>query len=130
MPCNRPSNMLPHPRHTRLRALQELQNADQQARAACDTELRTAQADYDRLRERQEAVLAKIDVSGLVAKMRREVAALDKGEKERDSLGELGVDGAQRERAEVKALVDTLRRKREAFHAADIRATAAETLRP
>ena len=75
-------------------------------------------------------MLRTIDVSGLVATMRRDVAALDKGEQERDLLGEAGVGGEPRERAEVKALVDTLRRKREAFHAADIRATAAETLQP
>jgi hypothetical protein len=109
--------------------MQELQNVDQQASAAHEAELRTAQADYNKLRERQEAVLKKIDISRLIGEMRRGVQSLDKGDGEREALERLGDDGNVRDRANVKALVDTLRQKREAYHAADIRATAAEKLK-
>jgi hypothetical protein len=109
--------------------VQELQNVDQQASAAHEAELRTAQQDYDKLLERKEAALKKIDISGLVQEMRHGAQGLDNGDVEREALERLADDGKGQDRAAVRLLVDTLRQKRIVYHEADIRAAAAEKLK-
>jgi hypothetical protein len=114
----------------RARRLQQIQNVEQQARAASNFEFATAQAEYDAHMARQRAVLDRLDLSGLIDQLRARLEELDKGEDEREAL-EGGGNGVEAPDArEVKALVDAFRAKRAAYHEADIQAAAAAQLRP
>ena len=109
--------------------MQQVQNAEQQARAASNTELATARSDYDTHLSRQQAVLGRVDVAGLVQQMQRHANELDKGEQERDALegGGGGADGLSVR--EVKQLVDKYKEKRAELHEAEMRASAAAQLK-
>ena len=108
--------------------MQELQNVQQQARGAADTELRGARDEYDALLARQAAVLGKLDVSKVVAQMRSKAKALDKGEAEREEVEGGGNGPDALTVREVKQLMDRFKGKRVALHSAEIQATAADQL--
>jgi hypothetical protein len=110
-------------------AMQQLQNVEQQLLAASDTELRSAKTEYENAMQRQACVLTKIDITGLVCKMRESARSLDKGEEETVALvegGGLSEEGLSQR--EVTSLLSRFKAKRFAFHRADIQATAAEHL--
>ena len=107
--------------------LQDIKNVEQQVRSASNTELRSAQKEYESHKQRQDDLVGKVDVAALVAQMRQHAQRLDEGGDEKEVI-EAGGNGIELTPMHVKQLMNKFRDKRAAYHAADIQACAAEQL--
>ena len=96
-------------------------------RGTSDTELSSAQHDYDKHLKRQNELLGRVDVASMVQQLQQRVPELDKGEEEREVI-EAGGNGTELTHQHVRQLMRSFKDKRAAYHAADIQASAAERL--
>lgn len=104
--------------------MQEYQGTEQQVRVTQGAELEPSVQEHDDLLAKQAAVISKVDLDALLMNMLTQAKNMDMGESEKVEITSQGA-GSQLTQSAISAKIHCYKQKRQAYHAADIKAKAA-----